>query len=98
MVGRSVNVKIVASMADHSSTRKKAIHGTPGWKYCREVQSSSANGEATAAFNERHTSCTDVRSRPHSQPTSTTRKRSAPAQKNHMERPASHHDISNAVR
>src|SRR4026209_1665682 len=45
MVGRSVKVKMVASIADQSNNRRNASHGTPGWKYRRDVQSSTAQGE-----------------------------------------------------
>ena len=53
IVGRRVNVKIVASTADHTINRTKAGHGMPGR---REVASSIASGEVIAPFRVPQTS------------------------------------------
>src|SRR5207253_10292424 len=95
IVGRSVKVKIVASMADQNSSSMNAIHGTPGW---RELESSIAKGDVTRFFRVRHNSPTPRRSRPQIQPTNTRRKRARPNQKNHAMRTASHQDMSSAAR
>jgi hypothetical protein len=42
----SVKVKISPSSADQPSVSRKAIHGTPGLKYFRPIQSIITNGEA----------------------------------------------------
>src|SRR5512134_410346 len=97
-VGRKVNVKMVASIADHSTIRRKAIHGTPGWKYCRDVQSSSANGDAAAPLMVCQARRAIAREVFQNQPMSTTMTRTVPAQKNQTERPASHQLMRSAVR
>ena len=77
MVGRSVNVKIVASIADQNIRRKNAAHGTPGR---RAVASSMASGDVTAPFKVPHTSSTVSFRSPHTQPKNTTTNRTRPDQ------------------
>jgi hypothetical protein len=80
MVGRSVNVKIVASSADQRIRSRKANHGTPGWKYRREVQSRIAKGELSAPLIPFQMSRAVARIRLPIQPSDTNRKRPMPAQ------------------
>src|SRR2546429_1840396 len=77
IVGRSVKVKIVASMADQNSSSRNAIHGTPGW---RELESSIAKGDVTRLFRVLHANPTPSRRRPQIHPTNTRRKRARPNQ------------------
>src|SRR6266571_8860778 len=70
IVGRNVNVKIVASTADQTISRKNAGQGTPGR---RDVASSTASGDVTAPFRGPHTSCTIVLFIHDTEPTETTR-------------------------
>src|ERR1041384_922299 len=96
--GRGVKVNTVASSADHKRMNRKASHGTPGWKYERDAQSSSANGRVNRNLMNRSNNEPASFTRPQIHPTNTTPKRTMPAQKNQMVRPASHHDSSSAVR
>src|ERR1041384_7707632 len=89
--GRSVKVNTVASSADHKRMNRKASHGTPGWKYERDAQSSSANGRVNRNLMNRSNNEPASFTRPQIHPTNTTPKRTMPAQKNQMVRPASHH-------
>ena len=77
IVGRRVNVKIVASIIDQKMSSVKASHGTPGW---RDDESSSANGDKTRLFTVRQISPTPSLSSPQIQPTNTIRKRAMPTQ------------------
>src|SRR5690242_12433394 len=77
MVGRSVNVKIVASIADQNTSSTNAIHGTPGW---REVESSRANGDVIRFLSVRKIKLMASRSRPQTEPMKMTRKRTRPNQ------------------
>ena len=79
-VGRSVNVKIVASSADQNRIKMKASHGTPGWKYCLVAQSSSAKGRVKMNLMNRMKSEPPSLSSPHSQLSTTTTNRTRPAQ------------------
>src|SRR5688572_8951339 len=96
-VGCSVNVNTVASTADHTTSTRNAIHGTPGWKYRRDVQSSRVSGERNSATTQLFTNSRAKRSDPRTHPTSATPTRTMPAQKSQMTRSASHHESSIAV-
>src|SRR5207249_11712437 len=77
IVGRRVNVKIVASIIDQKMSSMKAIHGTPGW---RDVESSRVNGDMTTLFKVPQMSPAPSLSNPQIEPTSTRRKRAMPTQ------------------
>ena len=79
-VGRSVNVKIVASRADQNRIKRNASHGTPGRKYWCVAQSSRASGRVKTNLTKRRTSDPASFTRPQIHPSSRTPKRSSPAQ------------------
>src|SRR5512146_1375681 len=79
-VGRSVKVKTVASSADQNRMNRKAIQGTPGWKYCHVAQSSRAKGLVKANLMKRETSEPASLSRLQKHPSNSRPTRTSPAQ------------------